>query len=410
MNTNFYELYYRCCEDIRNTQSDAQTLMKRWVNESVTDFMSRWQWRFAIKEGFALANTNEHLISLPEEMRQVLLIRQKESNVKMRIMPASEFDMLVPDPTSTGTPEIVVEHGLSAVIKQPQGIISAYSTDATASGVVSITGDVDGLETVGTITLNGITPVACTTYFNRIYKGSVSVAPAGVNTITITDGTPTTLATIAAGATSAVITAQPAQRIEFVSSSALDTSSVGLVRVSGFDGDGMFRNESVPFNGVTSDRTDTYYNTIERISKSAVTTGVFTFSTASPIRTIAKIAPTSFGSQYIRIGLYPIPSTTINLFIRYKAIPRKMVLDSDTFWPIPDEYGFIIKEAALARGWDYMKLPNRGDMCRRNYEQYIEIAKRDDARRVSTELVIGGSGVSSDSAFSRSRTVSEATN
>jgi len=384
--------------------------MKRWVNESVTDFMSRWQWRFAIKEGFALANTNEHLISLPEEMRQVLLIRQKESNVKMRIMPASEFDMLVPDPTSTGTPEIVVEHGLSAVIKQPQGIISAYSTDATASGVVSITGDVDGLETVGTITLNGITPVACTTYFNRIYKGSVSVAPAGVNTITITDGTPTTLATIAAGATSAVITAQPAQRIEFVSSSALDTSSVGLVRVSGFDGDGMFRNESVPFNGVTSDRTDTYYNTIERISKSAVTTGVFTFSTASPIRTIAKIAPTSFGSQYIRIGLYPIPSTTINLFIRYKAIPRKMVLDSDTFWPIPDEYGFIIKEAALARGWDYMKLPNRGDMCRRNYEQYIEIAKRDDARRVSTELVIGGSGVSSDSAFSRSRTVSEATN
>jgi hypothetical protein len=364
-----------------------------------------------MKEGFILAAADEHYISLPAEMGQLVSIRQKESNTDLQVMTATEFEYMVPDPLYTGNPYIAVELGLSHVLKQPQNTIYAYSSDATADDEVTITGDVDGVETSGTITLNGITPVACTTYFNRIYKVSVDTAPAGVNTVTITDVTPTTLATIAAGATTGVITKQPAIQVSIVSSSASDTSSVGTVRIGGFDGDGVFLDESISMNGTTTATSTNYYNTVDRIAKSAVTTGIITVSTASPSRTLAKIAPTSIESEYIRLGLYPIPSTAINLFVRYKAIPRTMVADSDTFSPIPQDYGYIIRELTLARAWDYMHLPNRGDLCRRNAEQYIQIAIRDDARRISGDVVIGGSRGNPALArrFSYPKNVSEAT-
>lgn len=413
MNINFYELYFNgVCKEIRQEGTDVQTLAKRWVNDAVSDFMLRWPWRFAMKEGQHIANTNEHFISLPCQMGQILSIREKESNTDLSLMSAVEFHRDVPDPTYTGTPYIAVELGLSSVMKQPLFTIYAKSTDATADDVVTIVGDVDGLETSATITLNGVTPVACTTYFNRIYKVSVDVAPAGINYITITDITPTTLATIDAGDTTGTITAQPARPVTIQGSSASDTSTVGLVRISGYDGDGIYIEESLTMNGTTAVNSTNYFNSIEQNAKSAVTTGVFTVSSASPSRTLAKIAPTELEAQFIRIGLYPIPSEPINLFIRYKAIPRKMVLDSDTFWPIPAEYKHIVLEKALSNAWDYMKLPDRGSLCRQNYEMYVDMAKRDDSRRIATDRSIGGSSrtaLSQARGFTYPKNVSEST-
>jgi len=413
MNTNFYELYFNgVCKEIRQEGTDVQTLAKRWVNDAVSDFMLRWPWRFAMKEGQHIANTSEHFISLPCQMGQILSIREKESNRDLSLLSAVEFHRDIPDPTYTGTPYIAVELGLSSVIKQPLFTIYAKSTDATADDIVTIVGDVDGLETSATITLSGTTPVPCTTYFNRIYKVSVSTAPATLYSVAITDITPTTFATIDAGDTVGTITAQPARPVTIQGSSTADTSSVGLVRISGYDGDGIYIEESLTMNGATAVNSTNYFNSIEQNAKSAVTTGVFTVSSASPSRTLAKIAPTELEAQFIRIGLYPIPSEPINLFIRYKAIPRKMVLDSDTFWPIPAEYKHIVLEKALSNAWDFMKLPDRGSLCRQNYEQYIAIAKQDDSRRMITERSLGGSsGFNRSQArgFSYPKNVSEST-
>lgn len=394
MNYNFYELYYRACEDIRDTQTSMQDRAKRWTNEIVDDIMGRFPWSFATKNGYVAMPANRHVVALPAEMGAVIAVRQKESDVDLDIVSATQFQAEVPDPTQTGSgPNTAIDYGLCSVKEQPQSAISVVSDSAADGMAVTITGESDGWRREEAETLNGITAQTTAITFGRITSVVAATAPAG--TVTIRDDAGNTLGTIAAGETTATITAQPSSLLRVVSSSAADVTSSASdttkqIRIAGFDGSGIYLEEVIILNGTTAVSSSNRYNRVELANKSAATAGIVTISSNAGVRTVSMIAPTALLSEYILLGLYPIVTSEITLFVRYTVNPRKMVSDNDMPWPIPQKYVPVIKDGVLMKAWDYLKMPQRSQKAQGDFERGLENMKTDDARRVSSSVVIGG--------------------
>ena len=390
-NWNFRELYYGVCEDVRDTT--LISLAKRWANEIVEDVMTRQSWSFAKREGHFLTTANVMVYSLPSNWDNITSFREKNSRRFMERLTASQFQQRVTKAESTGEPGTAIYYGIVGYKQTPESLISLVSTSAADTGTVTVKGMSGGWEREEDVTLTGITAASTTIRFSRII--TVVAGSAVTGTITVTDDASRTLGTIAAAATDATLTSQPASKVACVSDSTSDdygTDTGQYLRIRGYSGDDVFLEETLNLDGTTPVSSVNYYNRYEEISKYENSTGIITCTTNGGNRTTVKIPPTQLRTEYIEVGFYVVPDAVYDIEVRHSEQAKKMVEDNDSFYPIPSKYFGVLKEGVLKKAWDYLKYPNKSQLSEQRYETALKWMWLDDCRRVSTQTRVGGTG------------------
>ena len=142
--------------------------------------------------------------------------------------------------------------------------------------------------------------------------------------------------------------------IKVKSSSSSDTSQT--VRIVGYDTDGLLRTESITLTGTTAAPTSigiTYdAGRPLRVSKSASTTGVITVEEYTAGTDLVLLAPSEISARFKIIGLYPIPSSAISLYIEYFTKIRRLEGDND----VPDidpKWLWVVRLGSMAKIYQY---------------------------------------------------------
>ena len=114
--------------------------------------------------------------------------------------------------------------------------------------------------------------------------------------------------------------------LNVVSSSSSDTSQT--VRVWGISG-GQEISEQFTLNGTSAVASQNSYTRVDRVSKSATTTGTITITSNAGAVTIATISPRDYTSRYTKLHLVPMPNAAITYNITYKAKTPRLQFDED---------------------------------------------------------------------------------
>ena len=144
-----------------------------------------------------------------------------------------------------------------------------------------------------------------------------------------------------------------ADTIYVVSSSANDGSTFN-VRIRGRNSSGEVVRETLTLNGTTNVTSSTTWGAdgLMDISKSAATTGTISCSRTTGATLLSELAPDETSPRFLRIGLYPIPSAVITIYMEYYE--RLHLLTHDTDIPqIDSRWTWVILEGTLAKVWHY---------------------------------------------------------
>jgi hypothetical protein len=117
--------------------------------------------------------------------------------------------------------------------------------------------------------------------------------------------------------------------ISLVSSSPLDASAVQVVVFGNVNG--YPDSEVVTMNGLVPCSTTKTFTSVERIAKSAATSGLITLTANSGNTTVAVIpvGNATSGIQYKKVQLWPLPNTAFPITVQYYKDPYKLVNDYD---------------------------------------------------------------------------------
>ena len=140
--------------------------------------------------------------------------------------------------------------------------------------------------------------------------------------------------------------------IEVLSDSASDTSQT--VRIVGYDANGLLRTESITLTGVTAAPGTITYDAgkILRVSKSADTTGVITIREKTADTTLVMLAPSETMARFKIISFYPIPSSTLTLYLEYFTRIRRLEGDDDVP-DIPEKWLWLVRVGTMAKVYQY---------------------------------------------------------
>ena len=144
-----------------------------------------------------------------------------------------------------------------------------------------------------------------------------------------------------------------ADTIDIKSSDAADTSSF-TVSIVGEDSNGIIQSEVLTLNGITAVTGSQSFaaNKILKVSKSAKTTGNITVMEHSGLTTLVVIGEEEIAPRFRIIGLYPIPSAAVTLYLEYYTRIRNLVNDTD----VPDidqKWIWVIRSGAMAKVYQY---------------------------------------------------------
>lgn len=137
------------------------------------------------------------------------------------------------------------------------------------------------------------------------------------------------------------------------SSSTADTTQKVLI-TGRRSSDGLVVTNSLSLNGTTTvTSTDTFdTDGLMYLSKSASTTGTVTVYRTTGATVLTRIGPNDTAPRYKRIGLYPIPSAVVTIYVEYYERLRYLVNDGDA--PQMDsKWAWVLREGALAKMWQY---------------------------------------------------------
>lgn len=142
--------------------------------------------------------------------------------------------------------------------------------------------------------------------------------------------------------------------IEVVSSSTADTTQT--VRIVGKDSNNLPRTESISLNGTTAVAGTITWNAgdVIRVSKSADTTGIITVREGTADTTLVRLAPTERAVRFKIIGLYPIPSSAISVYIEYFTRIRRLEGDNDVP-DIDEKWLWVVRIGTMAKVYQYQK-------------------------------------------------------
>ena len=144
-----------------------------------------------------------------------------------------------------------------------------------------------------------------------------------------------------------------ADTIYVKSDSTSDTSTFN-VRVVGRNSSGEVVMVTFTLNGTTAVTNATTFATagLMRVSKSAATTGTITVYRTTGDTVLSELEPANLSPRYKRIGLYPIPSSAITMYLEYYE--RYHYMSHDTDVPQLDvKWIWVLREGALAKAWEY---------------------------------------------------------
>ena len=116
--------------------------------------------------------------------------------------------------------------------------------------------------------------------------------------------------------------------LTFVSSSALDDTQ--QVTIFG-NVEGYPAYETVTLSGTTTTQTAQEFETVERISKNASTTGKITITASRSSYTISVLpaGDTTATTKYSRVQIHPLPTRNFNVNVYYYKEPYRLVNDGD---------------------------------------------------------------------------------
>lgn len=144
-----------------------------------------------------------------------------------------------------------------------------------------------------------------------------------------------------------------AEKLTVVSSSTADTTQT-VVIVGRESTNNLQVSEVITLTGTSSVASANTYaiGGLLRISKSAQTSGTITIAGQTSATTFSRISPEERAPRFKRIGLYPIPSSVLTIYLEYYERLRLLVNDADV--PQMDhKWIWVLREGTLAKMWGY---------------------------------------------------------
>ncbi len=147
-----------------------------------------------------------------------------------------------------------------------------------------------------------------------------------------------------------------------------------LVRIRGYNSDGVPVTESVSLNGTTpATSSNSYSSTIGQepwFSKDADTTGVIIIKRGSTV--LARIGPEQRAVHYNKWRLWPEPNSGNNLFFTVKKGIQKLTQSEDT--PEIDHIGDALIQGAFAQCLEEKRQFKKAGVAWEHYEEEIDLA------------------------------------
>ncbi len=146
-----------------------------------------------------------------------------------------------------------------------------------------------------------------------------------------------------------------ADTITIKSSSTSDGSSF-TVSIVGYDSNGILQSEVITLNGTTAATATTpktfVANRPLRISKSGKTTGDITVMETSGLTTLVVLGAEERSPRFKVIGLYPIPTSALTLYLEY--FTRIRLLENDADVPdIDEKWIWVVRLGVMAKVYQY---------------------------------------------------------
>ncbi|MBU0598894.1 hypothetical protein KKF61_07990 [Patescibacteria group bacterium] len=161
------------------------------------------------------------------------------------------------------------------------------------------------------------------------------------------------------------------------SSSASDSSAIKVI-LSGYDTSGIKRSEELSLNGTTAvDGTITWdAGRSMRISKSDDTAGLITVAEKTSSTTLLVMGEHERSPRFKVIGLYPIPSSAITIYLEYYTSIRRLEHDSQVP-DINDKWLWVVKLGALTKIYqhqepDSQRVITTQELYRRGVESMVK--------------------------------------
>lgn len=147
-------------------------------------------------------------------------------------------------------------------------------------------------------------------------------------------------------------------KVKVVSSSTSDTTS--KVSVVGYSTSGYLQSEELTLNGTTVVSGTLTYDAgrVLKISKSAQTTGYVTLTEFTAGTSLLVLGPEERTARFKMMGLYPIPSSAITVYLEYYTRLRRLVNDTDVP-DIDEKWIYVIRLGAIAKVREYQDKPEK---------------------------------------------------
>ena len=141
--------------------------------------------------------------------------------------------------------------------------------------------------------------------------------------------------------------------IDVVSSSASDSTSF-TVTVSGYDTNGTKVSEEYTLNGTSTVSGATTFDARKpiRVSKSGDTTGSITVTENSAGATLVVLGPEERSPRFKVVGLYPIPSSSITIYLEYFTRIKMLANDADTS-DLDEKWMWVVRLGTMAKVYQY---------------------------------------------------------
>lgn len=152
--------------------------------------------------------------------------------------------------------------------------------------------------------------------------------------------------------------------IDVISSSTSDSGNSALtVSVSGYDTDNVWRTETYQLNGTTVVPGSITFDADREIvvSKQQDTTGKITIRRNTGPATLVILGPDERTARFKVLSLYPIPNSSITMYLEYyRPIP---LLNNDSDAPIFHEnWHYVVRLGTIAKIYQYLNKPDSFQM------------------------------------------------
>ena len=310
--------------------TSQQSLITDWVNQSLIDIALLWPWNFLQRRTTFATVASTNLYSLPVDLLKIVSMTETTNEVHLKPVDINRFDDLEPNPTQTGAPEyyIVFENGGVQNNPSSASALTFSSSDAGyATGTVTVeqgSRRVTGAASVWTTSHDGMPFHIDNDPDDVFFEVDRRVSATTLDL--------TTIYTRAGAATLAYEMGDLFQRVRIIGTSSGNTIE-----------------EVITLNGTTSVVSANSYTAVDSLHISAPNFGRITVTSNAAAVTVATILPRTQRPRYVRVRLFPEPSSTLTINLRYIKRPRELhfFYDQPEYGP---EFDKLIIQQALVNG------------------------------------------------------------